>query len=189
MRAFFMQNRGRNLFRRAIGPAGTVFLLLAAFGISAGLASLQAAGEGGVLSETLTGGWSANYFRSIAFAVNAIAWSSLVLASGLHPALLPIWLAAVLIRSFSAGLGIRFALALRQSAVISALLLIVTLFPLFPVEFALGSLPLQRWTSKTRGENPERYLAAGLRLTFLLAALSAGQGALQTALLRAGLPA
>lgn len=190
MRAFFMQNRGRNLFRRAIGPAGTVFLLLAAFGVSAGLASLQAAGEGGVLSETLTGGWSANYFRSIAFAaVNAIAWSSLVLVSGLHPTLLPIWLAAVLIRSFSAGLGIRFALALRQSAGISALLLIVTLFPLFPVEFALGSLPLQRWTSKTRGEDPERYLAAGLRLTFLLAALSAGQGALQTALLRAGLPA
>ena len=70
MRAFFMQNRGRNLFRRAIGPAGTVFLLLAAFGVSAGLASLQAAGEGGVLSETLTGGWSANYFRSIAFAAH-----------------------------------------------------------------------------------------------------------------------
>ena len=112
-----------------------------------------------------------------------------MLASGLHPALLPIWLAAVLIRSFSAGLGIRFALALRQSAGISALLLIVTLFPLFPVEFALGSLPLQRWTSKTRGEDPERYLTAGLRLTFLLAALSAGQGALQTALLRVGLPA
>ena len=98
-------------------PACVLILLLYAFGLSCGRASFGEEYRAGVLPllrAALDGGvWAADSLRALCYACAfSVAWSCMLLLSGFHLLLLPLWAFAVFFKAFISGLCVQFCFGL-----------------------------------------------------------------------------